>query len=228
MNIALSIKHYIKYIILKRKYSKYCLFDNSVQIVANSTFEGMSQLHHNVYFGGHLGYGSYIGPNSYVLGSIGRFTSIGAFVRVNNGMHPYTYPYVSTSPSFIAPYKANAKNGYSFSNETLFNEHRYADSLNKYPVIIGNDCWIGDGVFIVGGCHIADGAVVLAHAVVTKDVPPYAIVGGVPARVIGYRYSEEDIKFLQTIRWWENSITWLKENYKLFSDFKAFKSYYHL
>lgn len=60
---------------------------------------------------------------------------------------------------------------------------------------IGSDCWIGTGVFLVGGIVIGNGAVVLAGAVVTKDVPPYAIVGGVPARILRYRYDEETINF---------------------------------
>ena len=66
------------------------------------------------------------------------------------------------------------------------------------------------------------GGVVLAGAVVTKDVPPYAIVGGVPAMVIGYRYSEEVIKKLLKIQWWNKDEQWLKDNVLLFSDIEKF------
>ncbi len=92
--------------------------------------------------------------------------------------------------------------------------------------IIGNDCWIGENVFYVGGITIGDGAVVLAGAVVTKDVPPYAIVGGVPAKVLKYRYDDDTIQFLLRIKWWNNSIEWLRENWQLMTDIDKLKEYY--
>ena len=103
-----------------------------------------------------------------------------------------------------------------------FDEYVYADSANKHPVVIGNDCWIGARVSIVEGVTISEGGVVLAGAVVTKDVPPYAIVGGVPAKVIGYRYSEDVIKKLLKIQWWNNNEQWLKDNALLFSNIDSF------
>lgn len=72
----------------------------------------------------------------------------------------------------------------------------------KGQILIGNDVWIGDGVTILGGVRIGDGAVVAAEAVVTKDVPPYAIVGGNPARVIKYRFPRDVIEKLERIAWW--------------------------
>ena len=74
-------------------------------------------------------------------------------------------------------------------------------------VSIGNDVWIGAGAFIKGGVTIGDGAVVAAHAVVTKDVPPYAIVGGVPAKVIRHRFDEATIRELLDLRWWEYDLS---------------------
>lgn len=212
----------INYLKLKKKFKNKLVFNRTVSISFNSAFEGMNQTHSNTKFSGYLGYGTYIGEHSKIFGKVGRFTSIGSYVRVNNGAHPYTYPYVSTAPCFIAPNPDKVQNGSSFADVVLFNQFRYAAD-SKYPVIIGNDVWIGDQVFIVGGCTINDGAMVLAKACVTKDVPPYAIVGGVPAKILGYRYSEDDINFLLSTRWWDKSIGWISDNYMIFSDFDTFR-----
>lgn len=69
--------------------------------------------------------------------------------------------------------------------------------------MIGNDVWIGYEAVILSGVTIGDGAIVGARAVVTKDVPPYTIVGGVPARSIRRRFDEETIKKLEALRWWD-------------------------
>lgn len=74
---------------------------------------------------------------------------------------------------------------------------------SKGDVIIGNDVWIGTEAIIMSGVSIGDGAVVAARSVVTKDVPPYAIVGGNPAKMIKKRFEESVIKQLSEIRWWD-------------------------
>lgn len=74
---------------------------------------------------------------------------------------------------------------------------------NKGSIVVGNDVWIGYEAVILAGVTIGDGAVIGTRAVVTKDVPPYAIVGGVPARVIRRRYSEEKIACLLALKWWD-------------------------
>lgn len=73
----------------------------------------------------------------------------------------------------------------------------------KGDIVIGNDVWIGYEAVILAGVTIGDGAVIGARAVVTKDVPPYAIVGGVPARVIRSRFPEETVKALLRLKWWD-------------------------
>lgn len=220
------IKRLIKHLLLKWKWRGKLRFAWSSRIGFNSIFEGMNQIHPHANFTGNMGYGSYLGPYSDIAGKIGRFTSIAPFVRCNAGRHPYTYPYVSTAPCFFSPNPTHTQNGSSFTREQLFDEYSFADDEKKYPVVIGSDCWIGEGAFLVGGVTINDGAVVLAHAVVTKDVPPFAIVGGVPAKVIGYRYSADDIGFLIETKWWNNSSEWFKENWFLLNDFSKLKDYF--
>lgn len=73
------------------------------------------------------------------------------------------------------------------------------------------------------GVTIGDGAVVAAGALVTKDVPPYAIVGGVPAKVIRYRFLESDIQFLMELKWWKKDIEWIKKYADYFADIKQLK-----
>lgn len=79
---------------------------------------------------------------------------------------------------------------------------------NKGDIVIGNDVWIGYEAVIMAGVHIGNGAIIAARAVVAKDVPPYTIVGGVPARPIRKRFDEETIRKLETLSWWD----WSAEN----------------
>ena len=84
------------------------------------------------------------------------------------------------------------------------------------PVFIGNDVWIGCHSIIKPNVHIGDGAIIGANSVVTKDVPPYAIVAGVPAKIIKYRFDAETIKKLLDLKWWNFPYQILKENIELF------------
>lgn len=221
------LKRFIKFLLLKIRWKGILLFKWSTVISSNSKFEGMNQLHENVIFNGFLGYGSYIGPNSSINGHIGRFTSIGPNVKCNNGIHPYLSPFVSTSPAFYSLNKNKSQNGSTFAQEQTFEEYKFADKKNNYAIIIGNDCWIGENVFLVGGVHVKNGAVVLANAVVTKDIPAYAIVGGVPAQVLGYRYDPETIHFLEKTQWWNNEKKWFEKNWRLLNDINKLKIFYN-
>jgi acetyltransferase-like isoleucine patch superfamily enzyme len=81
-------------------------------------------------------------------------------------------------------------------------------NVRDNPLTIGNDVWIGDRVLILGGCKsIGNGAVIAAGAVVSRDVAPYAVVGGVPARLIRMRFNEAQIAKIEKSRWWERKIS---------------------
>jgi acetyltransferase-like isoleucine patch superfamily enzyme len=86
------------------------------------------------------------------------------------------------------------------------------DSASKGSIIIGNDVWVGAGAIILSGVNIGDGAIVAAGAIVTKDVPPFSIVGGNPAKVIRLRFSEDQIAKLLSIGWWNWSEDKIKAN----------------
>ena len=198
------------------------ILDNKV------SFEGCCQLHPHVKFCGHLGYGSYIGPYSKVSAKIGRFTSIASYVCTVAGRHAYQAPFATTCPMFFSLNPNHSQSGSTFATEQKFEELKFAVPEKQLDVEIGNDVWIGERAMLIGGVHIADGAVVLAGAVVTKNVPPYAIVGGVPAKIIRYRYDEETISFLLQAQWWNNTEDWFKENWKLLTDIRKLKDYYQV
>ena len=101
-------------------------------------------------------------------------------------------------------------------NELMVGDYR----ASKWPVIIWNDVWIGQGATIMSGVKIGDGAVIGAHAVISKDVPDYAIMVGNPSHIAKFRHSVEDIKTLQEVKWWNWPISKIKDNINLLSSNK--------
>jgi len=200
----------------KRKHKNLKIFPGA-NVGRKAFFEGYNVIGRNSSFDGYLGACSYIGEGSRIFGKVGKFCSIAEGVRVLLATHPTTF--VSTSPSF---YSLGGQNGFVCTNETRFEEYLFADEEKKYPVVIGNDVWIGCGAVILGGLTLGDGCIVAAGAVVTKDVPAYAIVGGVPAKVIRYRFDELTVDRLLASKWWEKDFDWLLEHRDLFTDVHAF------
>ncbi|WP_317620580.1 CatB-related O-acetyltransferase [Priestia megaterium] len=201
-------------IVMRNKISKFSRVKNSEFEGANSVKKFCTILNSTI------GYGSYISARCKLYNcKIGRYCSIAQKVEVVFGKHP-TSKFVSTSPAF---YSTNTPNNLSFSNENTFDEIEYIDENEKYFVEIGNDVWIGYGAIIMSGVKIGSGAVIAAGAVVTKDVAPYAVVGGVPANLIRYRFNEEDVSWLLKLKWWEQDLTWLKKHAKYFNDIENLK-----
>ena len=222
--IHCGIKQLLKRWVLRLKWHGKLQLEQGCDIALQAQFEGMNKIYSHSSFGGILGYGSYIGHHSSLTAKIGRFCSISNHVICNAGIHPFQAPFATTSPCFFSLRK---QNGATFATQQMLNEIKTTDNEGAFDCEIGNDVWICEGVFINGGIHIADGAVVLAHAVVTKDVPPYAIVGGVPAKIIGYRYDEATIKWLLTVQWWNNPIAWFRAHWSLLCDIDKLKAYYN-
>ena len=218
------MKQLLKRWFLRLKWRGKLQFEQGCDIALQAQFEGMNKIYSHSSFGGILGYGSYIGHHSSLTAKIGRFCSISNHVICNAGIHPFQAPFATTSPCFFSLRK---QNGATFATQQMLNEIKTTDNEGAFDCEIGNDVWICEGVFINGGIHIADGAVVLAHAVVTKDVPPYAIVGGVPAKIIGYRYDEATIKWLLNVQWWNNPIAWFRAHWSLLCDIDKLKAYYN-
>ena len=186
-----------------------------------SVFEGSNVVNKGTIFSGYMGYGSFIGSYSNLSKTkIGRFCSIASHVKIISGEHP-TSNYVSTHPVFYSLLK---QNGSTFVYKQKYDEFRYVDYEKKIVVEIGNDVWIGEGVSILEGIKIGDGAIVATGAVVTKDVKPYVIVGGVPAKPIRKRFDEKQIEYLLNFAWWNQPIEWIQKNADLFDNIDTFIS----
>lgn len=172
----------------------------------------------------HIGKFSYISFNSRILRSkIGRFCSIGPRVYTGFSTHP-TDSWVTTHPAFYMNLFSTLKYTIHSNREQIFNPYKEAE--NGFLTVIGNDVWIGADVKIMDGVTIGNGAIIAAGAVVTKNVEPYSIVGGIPAKIIKYRFKPTEIEFLEHFKWWEKPISWIKNHYLEFSNIENFKTKY--
>lgn len=151
-----------------------------------------------------MGNYSYIGRGTIIHNTtIGKFCSISDFCVI--GLPGHSTNTLSTSPLFSGIHNGTKS---SWVNKNM--PHTPVD------VKIGNDVWIGYRAIIPVNVTVGDGAVIAAGAVVTKDVPPYAVVGGVPAKVIKYRFSQDVIEKLLDLRYWDRPDEEIKKNINLF------------
>lgn len=158
-----------------------------------------------------LGDFTYIAGNTNISRTkIGKFCSIGPDCKIGLGRHP-TKDFVSTHPIFFSTLKQAQV---TFADKDYFEEFQNIE--------IGNDVWLGANVVVVDGIKIGDGVVVAAGSVVTKEIPPYAIVGGVPAKIIKYRFEKEEIEKLLEMKWWDMDVEYLKTNFKKFHNATEF------
>ena len=223
------IKNKIKYYLTRKKYGKLVFsykVDQSASIALTAKISPNVSIRSNV----HIGENCYIAPdvdlrknvivgdNSYInngtlvaSGTIGKFCSIGYNCQIGIFEHPTNL--ISTSPSI-------------YRHKNLSQEAKpnwSGDDINS-PPIIGNDVWIGSDVICLQGVKVGDGAILSAGCVVTKDVAPYSIVGGIPAKEIKKRFSENDISILIDFKWWDKSDDWISNNIDLFMNTKHFIS----
>ena len=140
---------------------------------------------------------------------IGKYSSIGPGAAIGYGNH--NYKYLSTHPFLY-----NSRYGFVGTDTELDDD--------KLLTVIGNDVWIGANANIKRGVKIGDGAIIAMNAVVTKDIPPYAIAAGVPAKILKYRFDEDTIKYLNKIKWWNISEDVLKNRINSMYDYKKFKN----
>lgn len=157
---------------------------------------------------------SYIGRNNFIIDTrIGRFCCIGPGCNIGGTSHPLDW--VSTSSVFHKWDNILKKN---------FSRHEY-DIFSQTE--IGNDVWIATNVMVKAGVKISDGAVIGMGSVVTKDVGPYEVWGGNPARFIKKRFDDETISRLINIKWWELSEIELEQKAKYFNDIDLFLTEYY-
>ena len=183
----------------------------------SARFEGYNKLSPKSFFDGEMGFASYIGKNSVVQGRIGRYCSIADNVTFLVSTHPVSH-FVSTHPCF---YSTKRQSGFTFVNEQRYEEFPKIEG-SQYSIEVGNDVYIGYGAIIIGPCRIGNGVVVAAGAVVKGDVPDYCIVGGVPAKIIRKRFSDNQISFLNQFQWWEKDLNWIENHIDDFGSIDTF------
>lgn len=223
-NILNELRYKLNYLYYKIFAPKYMVsLGKKVRIHKETVFEGKNRVGSNTDVSlSKLGRCTYVGGRCCLVRcEVGRYTSISNSVELVKGQHPIR-EYMSTSPMF---YSKQYGGGWTYVEDEYFEPYKYVDNEKRWSVKIGNDVWIGRGTKILEGVTIGDGAVVGAYTIVTKDLVPYGIYVGCPARLVGYRYDSEIIDLLLSYEWWNKDENWIKENAFLFRNKNMFIEY---
>ncbi len=190
-----------------------CRIYNGV-VLNESKLEGMNVLFNDAQIQlSTLGKYTYVQKCTTIVNAeIGKFCSIASNVSIGPGIHKIDG--VSTHPAFFLNNTPLVK---TFAVNDLF--------VASKKTVIGHDVWIGEGVVVIDGVKIGTGSIVAAGAVVVKDVEPYSIVGGVPAKHIKYRFDSETTDLLQNSEWWNYPEEWFEKKSKLMLNIAEFIEY---
>lgn len=204
-----------KFLEIKKYQRKGCLI-KSTAYIRKSKLLGRNKIGKNTVIKySEVGYASYLGDDCFIERTkIGKYVSIAQDVKIIVGNHPIHY--VSTHPFCYMKSQ--------LENISIFKEYEniFKYSEKDFFCTIGNDVWIGAGVKILNGITIGNGAIIGAGAVVTKDVPDYSVVAGIPAKIIKYRFKKKEIDFLQEFKWWDKDMKWISENINTFDNIEKF------
>jgi acetyltransferase-like isoleucine patch superfamily enzyme len=209
LSLYLSLSEMFSLARLQKNYPS-CVFYSGTKI-SNTTFGN-----YNVVFDDVLMDSCTIGNHTYIQkrstlfnADIGKFCSIASGVSVGPGIHKMDG--VSLHPVF---YLKNTPLAKIYCDKDLF--------ISSKRTSIGHDVWIGEKVIVLDGVTIGTGAIIAAGSVVTKDVAPYTIVGGVPAKQIKYRFEEREIDLLLKSEWWDYPENWFERHYKVLNNISEF------
>nr|WP_115700308.1 CatB-related O-acetyltransferase [Cupriavidus taiwanensis] len=183
-------------------YAKFSIIAKSATLQPHATLEHPVHMgpQTEIHNGSSLGRCSYLNIKSVIYPNvkIGRYCSVARNCEIGVAAHP---------THFLSTHSFQY-NSALFPNWPEYKDmERKAKFLAHRPTIIGDDVWIGAQAIVVAGVRIGDGAVVAANSVVTKDVEPYSIVGGSPAKTIRFRFRPDQIKDLQSLKWWDLSLS---------------------